>query len=173
MVRQQEGELEKLCFEKAFSLAFHIVDFAPHLILSIIVFENWIELKELKGSLCWVWDSEIGRAFNQITPLIIWKRPEGGVLRGRRHQGMTTTALWGGSVPCLEQWARRWAWQTTGGKPTAINYGMWGVGWALIGQSDSLDCAFPSWNGGCRKRSRFIPEDDESHIVYFETEASH
>lgn len=44
---------------------------------------------------------------------------------------------------------------------------------AMLGKSGSADCALLPWDGGSRKRSRLVPEDDDSHIVYFETEASH
>lgn len=46
---------------------------------------------------------QLGGDFNMITPFTTQKRQEGGVIRGRRQQGMTTTALWGGRKPCPRQ----------------------------------------------------------------------
>lgn len=44
---------------------------------------------------------------------------------------------------------------------------------ATLGKSGSADCALLPWDGESRKRGRLVPEGDDSHVVYFETEASH
>lgn len=44
---------------------------------------------------------------------------------------------------------------------------------ATLGKSGSADCALLPWDGESRRASRLGPEDDDSHIVYVETEASH
>lgn len=57
----------------------------------------------------------------------------------------------------------------------AINYWMRGVeekAGATIGEL-TLDSASVLWNGGCGKRNGFMPEDDEPHFGYLETDAFH
>lgn len=143
-------------------------------ILFITVLMNWIELKELEGSVCVWWESWID--FNKITPFLIQKRQEGGVVRDRRHQCGATAALWEGSVPCPEQWARRQAWQITGSKATAINHWTWRAeeqAGAVRRESDSVLC-FCSLAWGVQGNGQiYARRCDESRFGYLETEASH
>lgn len=44
---------------------------------------------------------------------------------------------------------------------------------ATLGKSGSADGALLLWDGESRTTGRLVPEDDDSHIAYVETEASH